>query len=941
MKDPLRPLWLPQILSEETAMRLSADRALLATMENHEWHDYAYHIPTTPERYLRILSSFPADRVLAYFKTSLHGLDACEISRRQGLVGQKNVLSVRKPHAWWKVLLWSVPNPFNILLVLLAVIAVATPSPSWANFAILVVMVVLSCGIRFWQEYKGAKAVVRLQACNSSKVMVRRPGRGEEARFEKTDLGKETEPWKEEKMRVKDLVPGDVILLRPGHSVPADCLILQANRLLVSQSGLTGESEPVKKTAEASAGTVTDAIFDLKNIAFMGTGVISGTGLGLVLTTGDRVLMAGITQELDERKPATAFDAGLRRFSYLMIGFMAIMVPIVLIIRGTLSKDWGSATFYSLSVAVGLVPEMLPAILNTNLARGSRRLAKKGAIVKTLGAVQNLGSMTVLCCDKTGTLTKDKITLESAESFSGKKSLEVLKLAYTNALHQSGLRNDVDEAILRSKPNGLSDQGLLGKCIHEIPFDFERRRSSALFARETSDHATLICKGAVEEMISLCTQMRKGRRVVDLQESDRLRFLKQVHAYNDDGYRVLAVASRTLPKHHLNAKTEHDLERDMILEGILKFLDPPRDDAESAIAKLQELGVEVKILTGDSVRIALKLCRSLKIVSDDVESMGSLRAVTGPELAKLSPSDFHAAVSEASVLAKLTPTQKGAVVRALKEGGRSVGMLGDGINDCIALSVADVGMTVNNAVSVAKDCADIILTEKRLRTVVSAICIGRTTHGNTIKYIKMVASSNFGNVLSLLVASAWLPYQPMTPLQIVLQNLLYDLSQMATPWDAMDAEYLATPHSWDMRDTLRFVVCLGPTSSIIDITTFLISWFYFGVRTSNDTAGVAQVQAHWFLQGLLTQVLIVHVLRTAEVPFVKSSSRAAGPLAFATMAVAGIGFATPFIPPLGHALGMGFPAKEFIGFLAAELVGYCVLVQVVKMLYIRLTGRWL
>jgi Mg2+-importing ATPase len=624
-----------------------------------------------------------------------------------------------------------------------------------------------------------------------------------------------------------------------------------------------------------------------------------------------------------------------------MIGFMALMVPTVWIIRGALSKDWGSATFYSLSVAVGLVPEMLPAILNTNLARGSRRLAKKGAIVKTLNAVQNLGSMTVLCCDKTGTLTKDKATLESAEDCLGNKSLEVLKLAYTNALHQSGTKNDIDNAILQTRTDSLGEKGLLGECISEVPFDFERRRASTLFARKTSDQATLVCKGAFEEVISLCTKIHIGRKVVDLQEATRGRLLKHVHAYNDDGYRVLAVATRILLKESLDTEVERDVENDMILEGLLKFLDPPRDDAEGAITKLQDLGVEIKILTGDNVRIALKLCRSLQIVSGDVEAQAPLRAVTGPELAQLSASDFHAAIAEASVLAKLTPTQKDAVIRSLKEGGRCVGMVGDGINDCIALSVADVGISVNNAVSVAKDCAAIILTEKRLRTVVSAIRIGRTTRGNTMKYIKMVASSNFGNVLSLLVASAWLPYQPMTPLQVVLQNLLYDLSQMAIPWDTMDAEYLASPHSWAMWDTLRFVMCLGPTSSVIDVTTFLISWFYFGVRTADDTAGIAQAQSHWFLQGLLTQVLIVHVLRTAKVPFVKSSSRAPGPLAFTTLAVAGIGLAIPFIPPLGQALAMGFPAKEFIGLLVAEILGYCLLVQVVKMVYVRLVGRWL
>lgn len=927
----LRPLRLPQMVAEKDALKTAGDRALVATLNNKEWHDQT----DDRDHLIRIFASFQADHVLTYFKSRKEGLISAEVKDRRKLVGL-NVLSVKKPPQWWRILLHSLPNPFNILLVALAIIAVATPTPSWPNFAVLTTMIVFSCGVRFWQEFKGATAAVRLQACNASKVIVRRHHPVTITWHEPTDLRAVAEPWKEEAVDIKDIVPGDILALNPGISVPADCLVLQANRLQLSQSSLTGESDPQKKTEVSAAKDV--AIFDLQNIAFMGTSMVSGTGLALVLATGDRVFMASITQELNKHRPRTAFDQGLWRFSYLMIAFMVVMVSIVLVVRGVVSKDWGSAAFFSLAIAVGLVPEMLPAILNTNLARGSRQLTKRGAIVKNIGAVQNLGSMTVLCSDKTGTLTQDEITLEAAEDCLGEVSVEVLKLAYTNALHQSGTKNGIDAAILRKEMPGPNDHFSLGDRISEIPFAFEKRRSSVII-NTNPEQTTLICKGAFEEVIDLCTKMRHDGKFVGLDGPCRASLLKHVHAYNDDGYRVLAVATRLLPQEDLNPKTDEDLDTDMVFEGLLKFLDPPRDDAEGAIAKLQGLGVEVKILTGDNVRTALKVCRSLKISSDDVEGQGGLRAVTGPELSRMNKEEFDTAVKQASVLAKLTPAQKGDVVRSLKQDGQSVGMLGDGINDCIALAVADVGISVKNAVDVAKDCADIILTEKRLRTIVGAIRIGRSTHGNTMKYIKMVASSNFGNVLSILVASAWLPYQPMTPLQILFQNLLYDLSQMAIPWDRMDDEYLAVPHSWDMWELLRFIVCLGPASSIVDIATFCFSWFYFGVRTADDAVGVAMVQSHWFLQGLLTQVLIVHVLRTAKIPFLQS--RAEAPLTIATVTVMIIGLFIPFFPPLGQVLGMGFPANELIGFLAAELVGYCILVQLVKMVYVWLTGRWL
>jgi Mg2+-importing ATPase len=932
----LRRLHLPQMVADQASVRTAGDRALVEALDNKQWYDEI----ADRDRRIRILASFQADRVLAYFESRREGLTMAEVEARMKLVGL-NVLSVRKPLQWWRILLHSLPDPFNILLVALAIIAVVTPAPSWPNFAVLMTMIVFSCAVRFWHEWKGATASVRLQARNASKAIVRRHD----------PLG--AEPWKEEAVDMKNIVPGDILVLDPGSSVPADCLVLQANRLQVSQSGLTGESDPQKKTAVSAntedvdifdlqniafMGTGVD-IFDLQNIAFMGTGVVSGTGLALVLATGDRVIRAGMTQELNKHKPRSVFDQGLWRFTCLMIGFMVVMVSVALVVHGVISKDWRSAGVFSLAIAVGLVPVMLPAVLNTNLARGSRQLTKRGATVKNLGAVQDLGSMTVLCSDKTGTLTQDDITLEAAEDGHGNMCVEVLKLAYTNVHHQSGIKNDIDAAILCQRIVSPDQHFSLddSHCISEIPFDFEKRRSSVI-VNTKSEQTTLICKGAFEEVINRCTKTRHGALFVE-DGVCWVNLRKHVAAYNDDGYRVLAVATRILLRGDLNPNTDEDLDTDMVFEGLLKFLDPPRDDAKATIKKLQGLGVEVKILTGDNLCSARGFYRRLNISSDDIEGQGGLRAVTGPWLSGMNKEEFDNAVKEASVLAKLTPAQKADVIRSLRQDGQCVGMLGDGINDCPALAVADVGISVNNAVAVAKDCADIILTKEELWTIVGAIGIGRSTHGNTMKYIKMVASSNFGNVLSILAASTWLPYQPMTARQILFQNLLYDLSQMAIPWDQMDDEYLAVPHSWDMWELLRFIMCLGPVSSIVDIVTFCSSWFYFGVRTADDAVGVAMVQSHWFLQGLLTQLLIVHVLRTAKIPFLES--RAATPLAMTTCIIMVIGLIIPILLHQCQVLGLGFPAGEFIGFLAAELVGYCILVQLVKMVYVWMTGEWL
>jgi Mg2+-importing ATPase len=512
-------------------------------------------------------------------------------------------------------------------------------------------------------------------------------------------------------------------------------------------------------------------------------------------------------------------------------------------------------------------------------------------------------------------------------------------LAYLNATSQSGKKNGIDTAIINYAAPLEKFEGLESpEKIAEMPFNFEKRRSSCI-VRLSDGKLLLICKGAYEEVLALCARLRVGDKLVPLQGEYRAELDKKVASFNNQGFRVVLVATREVPSYELEEDDiMSEIEANLVAEGLLTFLDPPKDDAAAAIARLQTLGVDVRILTGDSLGVAMSICRTLNIVPS-VQS-DEVLAITGTDLAAISdPTDLSHVIRTCKIFAKLTPSQKGKVILALKTQGHVVGMLGDGINDCVALRYADAGVSVDTGASVAKDCADVILTEKSLSILVDCVTIGRITQGNTIKYIKMVASSNFGNVFSILIASCWLPFDPMTSLQILVQNLLYDISQIAIPWDRLDEEYIAVPQTWDIRDLLRFILILGPTSSTIDICTFCLNWFYYGIRDPANVLGVQQFHTRWFLEGLLTQTLIVHLLRTHKVPFFQS--RAARPLVASTVTIIVVGFSLPYIPPIRNALQLAKPANSFIGFLALELAFYCVEVQLVKMLYVRLFKKWL
>lgn len=882
----------------------------------------------TPEDILRWVASMDTDLALAQLLSSNDGISDAEATARRGIHGE-NVVSASKPQSWFMLLLSVLPNPFNILLVFLAILNVALPNPSWKGFAVLMVMIVISVAVRFWQEYQSGIAVFRLQSSIVPKVRVRRPA------TEKDGL---QTSWIEETVTDSNLVPGDVVILVPGAIVPADCLVLDSSYLRISQSAWTGESEPVLKEAGPPDAKEAFSIFDYGNVALMGTNIVSGHGVGLVLRTGDDAMIATMVKEVEKKRQPNAFQKGILNVTWMLIGFMVVMVPIVLVISGKTTGDWKSAALFSISVAVGLVPEMLPAIVNANLARAAHQLSKKQAIVKRLDSVQNLGAMTVLCSDKTGTLTKDELSVHRYTNPDEEENLNIIELAKVDSQIQGNSGNNMDRAILNYRLPHDEDVAVAHyDKVRVIPFDFERRRSGCV-VRGITGQNLLIVKGAFEEVLARCSSMRCHGKSESLTDEQQQRWRKMALQMNMGGYRVLLLATRTLGKSLVNDVDM--LETNMTLEGIISFSDPPKDDAKEAIASLTELGVCVKVLTGDTLPVALNVCRSLELLQQRDTTDDDAEAISGPELALLEDSpEFDLAVERCSVFAKVTPKQKGLIVTSLQKAGHCVGMLGDGINDCGALRDADVGISVDSGAGVAKDCADLILTEKGLSIIVQSVILGRITHGNTIKYIKMVASSNFGNVFSILAASAWLPFTPMTSIQLLAQNLLYDISQIAIPWDRVDEEYLRVPRRWHAMDILKFVIVLGPTSSVIDICTFLLGWFYYGIRSADDTQGVKMFQTHWFLQGLLTQTLIVHLLRTAKLPIIQS--RAAPILVFSTVAIMIIGFVFPWIPALRPAFHFAQPAVTFVGFLAAELLAYAIEVQLVKMVYIRVFGTWL
>jgi Mg2+-importing ATPase len=851
----------------------------------------------------------PADELLRSLDARIDGLDEAAIAERLDRDGINEVGHEKPPH-WSIQLLHAFRNPFIIVLLVLAVVQIFTEPDDLTGPVIIAVMVGISVLLSFSQEFRSSRAAEKLKAMvRNTSTVTRRAEDGHAERIE---------------VPVEELVVGDIVHLGAGDMVPADLRLLAAKDLFISQAILTGESLPVEKAApNATTGPGSaDGPLDLPTVCYMGTNVVSGTATAVVLATGSRTYLGSLAHTLSGERVQTSFDRGISSVSWLLIRFMAVMVPVVFVINGVDKHDWLEAFMFGLSVAVGLTPEMLPLIVTANLGKGAIAMSKRKVVVKRLNAIQNFGAMDVLCTDKTGTLTLDKIVLERHVDLNGDDSDDALEYGYLNSRFQTGLRNLMDKAVLTHRD--LEPIASRFHVVDEIPFDFQRRRMSVVVSDGRGEQL-LVCKGAVEEMLQICSEARIGDVVEPMTAEKRAEIRAMTRELNEDGLRVLVVAIRRDPAGE-RAYGVAD-ETGLTAVGCLAFLDPPKDSAATAIRALHHHGVAVKVITGDNEAVTRKICTEVGL---DVTA-----SALGRDIEQLDDDALDAMVEKTTVFAKMSPVQKARVVKALQRRGHTVGFLGDGINDAPALREADVGISVDTATDIAKESADIILLEKNLMVLEEGVLEGRVTFGNIMKYIKMTASSNFGNVFSVLVASAFLPFLPMLPLQILVQNLLYDLSQLSIPFDRMDEEYLRQPRKWDAGDIGRFMVWIGPVSSVFDITTFWLMWHYFG---ANDVAHQSLFQSGWFIEGLLSQTLVVHMIRTRRVPFLQSVASA--PVLALTGAIMIIGMLIPY-SGLGQRIGMVPLPGIYFAWLAVTLVSYCVLTQLMKTIYIRRYGRWL
>jgi Mg2+-importing ATPase len=835
--------------------------------------------------------------------------EALALREKHGL----NEVEHEQPLPWWVHLWHCYKNPFNLLLTLLAFISWLTEDMKAAT--VIFSMVVLSTLLRFWQETRSNQAADALKAMVSNTATVMR--RTEVSGDQPQDTGKQRI-----ELPIKQLVPGDLIVLSAGDMIPADCRVLSAKDLFVSQAAMTGESMPVEKFARRQELDTGNPL-DLENILFMGTNVVSGSATGVILAIGNNTYFGALAQRVSatDRAP-TSFQAGVNKVSWLLIRFMFVMAPLVLFINGFTKGDWMEALLFALSIAVGLTPEMLPMIVTSTLAKGAVFLSRKKVIVKRLDAIQNFGAMDVLCTDKTGTLTQDKIFLARHVDVWGDESDDVLEMAYLNSYYQTGLKNLLDVAVLEHvEIHRELRVGTAFSKVDEVPFDFNRRRMSVVVQEQGQPHL-LICKGALEEVLGVCKRVRHGEAEEALTPELLERIVQVTAEFNDEGLRVVAVAARSM----IEGRDAYGLadESDLTLIGYVAFLDPPKESTAPALKALADHGVAVKVLTGDNERVTAKICREVGL-----ERQGLL---LGGDVERMSDAELAVAVETTNVFAKLTPSHKERIVRLLKANGHVVGFMGDGINDAPALRTADIGISVDSAVDIAKEAADIILLEKSLMVLEEGVLEGRRTFANMLKYIKMTASSNFGNVFSVLVASAFIPFLPMLPMHLLVQNLLYDVSQIAIPFDNVDEELLKKPQRWQPADVGRFMMFFGPISSIFDITTFVVMWYVFGANTPEHQT---LFQSGWFVVGLLTQTLIVHMIRTPKIPFLQS--RAAMPLMVMTGLIMAVGIFLP-MGPLAHYFKLQALPPLYFVILPVILLAYVGLTQAVKGFYVRRFG---
>ncbi|HEX4574790.1 MAG TPA: magnesium-translocating P-type ATPase [Gemmatimonadales bacterium] len=840
----------------------------------------------------------PREDALRLCSAVAEGLTQAEAERRLAVYGP-NEIATERPVEWPLRLLHALRNPLVILLAVLAAVSLATGDARAA--VVMTLMIVLGVSLRFVQEARADAAAAALRAMIRVTATALRDGQPRE-------------------VRLRDIVPGDVVVLAAGDMIPADVRLLTAKDLFVSQSSLTGESLPVEK-GDALYGAPDRSPLEYSNLCFLGTSVQSGTATAVVVETGPRTLFGTMARAIGHAAPQTAFDRGVNRFTWLMIRFIAVMVPVVFLINGLTKHDWHQAFFFALAVAVGLTPEMLPMIVSVSLSKGAMAMSRKRVIVKRLNAIQNFGAMDVLCTDKTGTLTMDTVILERHCDVLGNESDRVLLDALLISYLQTGLKSTLDRAILKKRDERpeLSLDGY--RKVDEMPFDFSRKIMS-IVVDEPDGRRRLLAKGAPEEILRRCTSFEAEGDTFPCPTGFAEDLREACDALSADGFRVLGVAYRDVSPKPAYGKED---ECDLVLLGYVAFLDPPKETAAPAIAALRDHGVSIKILTGDNELVTRAICKHVGLTSKKV--------LLGTDVARLSDAKLADAVERTTLLARLSPNDKERVIRCLQARGHVVGFLGDGINDAAALRVADVGISVDTAVDVAKESADIILLEKSLLILEEGVLEGRKVFSNVLKYIRMGASSNFGNMFSVLGASALLPFVPMAPLQVLANNMLYDFSQVPIPTDNVDPEQITRPRPWDIGEIARFILAIGPISSVFDYTTYAVMYYVFGAQTP---AHAALFQTGWFVESLMTQTLIIHVIRTNKIPFVQS--RPSWPLVATTITVMAVGVWLPS-SPLAPALGLVALPPLYWPILVLTLLCYLVLTQVVK--HVLLRRRWI
>lgn len=779
------------------------------------------------------LSNKNIEEVYNIYSSKIIGLKETQVDENLEKYGKNKVLKEKKQSVFMKFLL-TFKDPLVILLFFLALISFI--SKDYNAMYIILVMVIIGTSITFFQELKADNAAEKLAKMVSVTSTVIRNG-------------------KEIEIPLEDIVPGDIIKLAAGDMIPADMRIISAKDLFINESSLTGESRPIEKFPNNDVDTKN--VLELKNICFLGSNVISGTAIGIALVTGQSTYFGSIAKSLSKKQAPTTFDKGVKDFTWLMIKFVFVMVPFVFLINGLIKKDWLEAFLFATAVAVGLTPEMMPMIISVNLSKGAIEMSKKKVIVKRLPSIQNLGAMDVLCTDKTGTITQGKIILEKHLDLEGKTNNKVLEYAYLNSYYHTGLRNATDDAILSHED--IKERDILldeFRKIDEIPFDFIRKRMSVVIENKKGLN-TLITKGAYEAVINNCTKAEINGKQIDIKELDKSNLIKLIKEYNNQGFREIALAYKTMKHASDDPIYKVEDESELTLLGFLFFFDPPKESAKEAIERLHNLGVDIKILTGDNEMVTSYICKQV--------GFNTLNILLGDDIENMTEDELYIASNKTNIFARLSPNQKEKIINSLRKNNHTLGFLGDGINDAPALKAADVGISVDTAVDIAKESSDIILLDNNLLVLESGVIEGRKVFGNINKYIKMAASSNFGNMFAVLGASIFLPFLPMLPIQVLINNLLYDISQIAIPTDNVDKEWVKLPRKWEISNIKRYILSIGPISTLFDFIFFIAMFLIFDVKNNPSL-----FHTMWFLESVISQTLIIHIIRTDKIPFIES-----------------------------------------------------------------------